>query len=199
MITRGPVFQIVPIDLSAAGSKEFNEGATIVSLVRAEDASGSLFLDAKVMLNLGDIAGDDIPMSINTRIHLRKPTNVVRFSWDAQPGVKAFILISGDDGISIDSPPPKATIFSLSVNTVSTAAYAVGVAPVLVAAVSPARSSVIIQNRGLQPAYIGGSDVSVSTGIRVNPGEVMTLDKTAAALYAICAWAGGAVNVLVEK
>lgn len=187
MSTRGPIFNLIPINLTVAGSKDINASTSAVMLVRADDASGNLSLDAKVMVQLGDIMGDAIPMGVNCTAHLRDPTAMVRFTWEAQPGVTAYFLLSANDSLVVNSPPAKQMVVSSGGTAlVAAAAFVGGAAPTRLAAASAKRQSVTIQNLGSLEIYVGGVGVTSATGIMLNGGGgVMVIEKTTADIWAV--------------
>lgn len=59
------------------------------------------------------------------------------------------------------------------------------------------RRSVLLQNLGVLPVFIGGSDVTTLTGIRIDAGASIVLDLTAiATVYGISSGTGNSVRVM---
>ena len=196
---RGPSYQHFPIDLSTAGTKIINDGVSVITFVRAENQDGTLALDAKINIQVGDMSADVIPASVNTILKMSERVNAVTLSWAAQSGVTAWIMMAPDDKLIVHAPPAKQLVTSSVASGLTVSAVSVGTAVVLLAASVTSRQSVVIQNNGANDIYLGGSGVTVATGLKVPAnGGNMTIDKTTAALYAISAVAGNDVRVLVE-
>lgn len=200
MISRGPVFSIVPIDLSVAGTQDFNKTASTVTFLRAIDSSGQQALDALVNVQLGDVISDAIPMGINATASLREPTGVVRFSWAAQPGVIAHFLLSADDNLVVTSPPAKQLVtqsfgVSLSMSNVNVGTVAAKLAPA-----NSARAKLTIRNNSAgNIIYMGKSSaVTAASGFPLAPGEAYTFDGTTAEVWGIASAAGTDVRVIQE-
>ncbi|MGE5476167.1 MAG: hypothetical protein ACM3Q1_05900 [Bacteroidales bacterium] len=200
MFSRGPSFQMIPIDLSVAGYKDWNENCSVVIFVRAEDSNRALALDARVGVQLGDVASAVVPAGINALFKLKQTVPLVRFSWEAQPGITAYFLVAADDQLMVHAPPARQLVTSAVGNNISTAAINVAsAAPVQLAAADGARQSVVIQNVGAADMYIGGSSVTAATGLRIAAnGGSYVVDKCTAAVWAITQAGAAEARVMVE-
>jgi hypothetical protein len=170
-----------------------------VIFVRAEDASGALALDARVDVQLGDIASHAVPAGINALFKLAQPTSVIRFTWAAQPGVTAWFILANDNSLMVHSPPARQLVTSAVGTAVSSAAVNVGTAATLIAASGGTRQSLVVQNLGSTDLYIGGAGVTVATGLKVPMnGGTMVIDKSTAAIYGVVAVGTADVRILAE-
>lgn len=200
MYTRGAIFQMVNLDLSTAGSRDFNSAASVVIFVRAEDAAGGLALDARVDVQLGDIASQAIPAGVNALFKLRSATQMVRFSWAAQPGVTAYFLVSAGDELMVHAPPARQIVTQAMGTTVAAGQFAVGnVVAVEVAPATASRQKVTIRNASASATvYLGAAAVTAATGFPLAPGDAYTVEGTTADVWAIADMAGADVRVLTE-
>lgn len=82
-------------------------------------------------------------------------------------------------------------------NWYANGAVVIGVAAAAVVAARNLRRSVLIQNNSSYDIYVGGSDVTVSTGVKLCPGGDMTIYGKGA-IYGISATAGCDVRYLEE-
>lgn len=195
---RGPAFQIVTLDLTAAGSETFFAQAQQVTFVRAVDSSGVLALSALVNVKLGIASPQIIPASVNTLVKLQNPVNAVVFSWAAQPGVTATFMVSPDEQVMVHAPPAEQLVTTSIGTTLATTAATVGTSAVQIAPAS-LRQSLVIVNNGGSAIYVGGSGVTAATGVPVPAnGGVLVLDKTTAAVYAVAASGSNDVRVMTE-
>lgn len=199
MFARGPIFSLVPIDLSQAGTKDFNEACSVVIFVRAEDAAGALALDAKVGVQLGDIASAAVPAGVNAFFKLARPTSLVRFTWDAQPGVTAYFIVAADDALMVHAPPARQLVTQAMGAALSVNAYSVGVGAIQVAAASATRQKVTVRNNSAAATvYVGPDSVTSATGFPLGPGEAYTFEGTTADVYALSSAVSTDVRVVVE-
>lgn len=200
MISRGPVFSIVPIDLSAAGAQDFNKTASTVTFLRALDVSGQQALDALVNVQLGDVISDAIPMGINATASLREPTGVIRFTWAAQPGITAYFLLSADDNLTVTSPPAKQLVTQSFGSTLSASPLSVGTAAVQLAPANSARAKLSVRNNSTtNTLYLGATNaVTTANGFPLAAGEAYTFDGTTAAVWGIASAASTDVRVMQE-
>lgn len=200
MFAKGPVFQLVNIDLTIAGTKDFNDKTGVLIFVRAEDAGKAEVLGAKVNVMLGDITADVLPMTSNTIIRCRAPVGMLRFTWDAQPGVTAYILLSVNDDVMIQSPPSRQLVTSASSNVLTASAITVGTAAGLASAASATRQKLtLINNSAAAKVYLGAdATVTAANGFPLPPGGGFTFEGTTAAVWAISDTAGADVRILAE-
>lgn len=199
MISRGPVFSIINIDLSAAGTQDFNKTASTITCIKAVYQSGELALDASVNVQLGDVMSDRIPMGINSTATLREPTGLVRFSWAAQPGVTAYFLLSADDALTVTSPPAKQLVTQAMGGSLTNYAMSVGTAAVKLADAKASRQKLSVRNNSVSSViYIGTNGVTVANGFPIGAGEGYTFEGTTAELWAVATSAGTDVRLMVE-
>lgn len=200
MFAKGPVFQLLPLDLSSAGTQDFNDKTGVLIFVRAEDASGAEVLGAKVMAMLGDVTEDQLPMTSNTIIRCKTPVGMVRFSWAAQPGVKAYILMAVDDSVMVQSPPSKQLVTQSAASTVTASAASVGTSAAQVAASNGARQKLTVRNNSSSAKVYVGQDntLTTSNGFPLGPGEGFTFEGTTAAIWAISDTASTDVRIMSE-
>lgn len=191
-------YQLIPIDLTTAGSKTVNFECDRIHFVKALNA-GVVDLDALINVKLSeDNTADLIPLSVNNGIEGFTQRFVV--TWAAQSGTIAYLFCSNAQ-YRVTSPPTKQIVTSSIGSTLAQAAVAVAdSAAVLLAAASGTRQSVTIQNLGTSEIFIGNNAVVPADGLKVAANGSFTLDKTTAALYAICDTGGTAdVRVLIES
>lgn len=200
MFAKGPVFQLIPIDLSQAGSKDFNDKTGVLIFVRAEDAGGAEVLGAKVMVMLGDVTTDQLPMTSNTIIRCRVPVSMLRFSWAAQPGVTAYILASVNDDVMVQSPPSRQLVTQSVSSSLAAVTVSVGTSASQVAAASNTRQKLTVRNNSTAAKVYLGSDATVSTanGFPIGAGEGFTFEGTTASIWAISDTAATDVRILAE-
>ncbi len=197
MQTRGPIVQVVPIDLSAAGKKTINDAVTHITFVKALDQSGAQALGAALNIALGDVAADSFPCSVNTIIQTRNPVSPIVVTWAAQPGITAYLALS-QDGVAIHAPPTTQLVTQAVGSTISAAQATVGTAAAQIVS-GGSRQSVMIQNNGTADLYVGDSTVTTGTGFKVPAnGGVLTVDKTTAAIYGVVASGTTDVRMLTE-
>jgi len=117
-----PNYGIFPIVLTVAGSMDMPVIGTRIAMVTAISgatftnvagvtilAGGTVAPSSIVNVQVGKALGDPIPFSVNTKISVEDAFDFVRFSWAAQPGVTAFMLIDDDRagaGVFVDAPSP---------------------------------------------------------------------------------------------
>ncbi|OAN44002.1 hypothetical protein A6A04_08965 [Paramagnetospirillum marisnigri] len=197
---KGPTFQIVPVDLSSAGSKDFNDLAGVISFIRAEDASGAEVLGAKVNVMLGDVVMDSVPMTTNCIIRARQPVPMIRFTWAAQPGVTAYLLVAPNEDLMISAPPSRQLVTQSVSSVLSAVAVTVGTSAVQAAASSSTRQKLTVRNNSTAAkVYLGSSNaVTTASGFPLGPGEGFTFEGTTAAIWAISDTAGTDVRVMAE-
>lgn len=200
MFAKGPVFQLVPIDLSVAGEKDFNDLTGVLIFVRAEDAGGAEVLGAKVSVMLGDVAADMLPMTSNTVIRCRQPVNMLRFVWTAQPGITAFILCAANDDVMVQAPPSRQLVTSAVSSSLSAVAMSVGVSASQLAPAAGTRQKLTVMNNSSSDTiYLGStSAVTALTGFPLGGGAGFTFEGTTAAVWAISDVAGTDVRILTE-
>lgn len=202
MLSKRPSFQLFPIDLSVAGSQIINELTGMVQFVRAEYQSGAgLALLAKVNVQLGDVASDPLPASVNTTIVLDDPQPCVILSWAAQPGVTAFFAFARDKKMMIHSPPAMQLVVQSSGSALGISKTAVGISAGQIDAGGTIQTRTIRNtSTSSQIIYLGNdATVTAATGYPINPGEAITLSSTSAPVFAIASAAGGEVRILTEK
>ncbi|BAE51214.1 hypothetical protein [Paramagnetospirillum magneticum] len=197
---RGPIFQLVPIDLSSAGSKTFHDVAGVVSFVRAEDTGKAEVLGAKVSVMLGDVVMDQVPLTTNSIIRIRKTVSLCKFTWDAQPGVTAYILVAPDEDVMIHSPPSRQLVTQSMASALAASAASIGTSAALVAAANGSRQKLTVKNNSASATIYLGADNAVTTasGFPLGPGEGFTFEGTTGAVYAIASAAGTDVRILAE-
>lgn len=199
MFARGPVYQLLAIDLSVAGSKPFNDTVGLVQFTRAVDQSGALALDAKLNLTFGDVGTDPIPLSINSIVRVRQTVPIISFDWTAQPGVTAYILIAANDDVVVQSPPARQMVTQAMGSAVSALAVTVGTVATVLAASSTTRQKASVRNNSTTATlYLGDATVTTATGFPLGPGEGFTFEGTTAAIYGIASAAGTDARVMVE-
>src|SRR5712692_9453991 len=117
-----PNYGIFPIDLTTAGQMDMPIIGTRVAMVTAISgptyafvagtkilAGGTVAPNTIINVQIGKALGDPVPFSINTKISVDDAFEFVRFSWAAQNGVTAFMLVDDDRagaGVFIDAPSP---------------------------------------------------------------------------------------------
>src|SRR5216683_816145 len=97
-----PNYGIFPIDLTTAGQMDMPIIGTRVAMVTAISGPTYAFVAGTKILAGGTVAP-------NTKISVDDAFEFVRFSWAAQNGVTAFMLVDDDRagaGVFIDSPSP---------------------------------------------------------------------------------------------
>ncbi len=192
-------YKVIPVPLDVAGSRDFAYLGDFLLFQDARRQDGSQELDAAVNVRIGRDGVDFARWRLNNKLRGRFDSFMLQ--WDAQPGVTAYIYVAAGEGatlLGLDSPPPKQIITTALGNGIATAAVSVTTSATLLAAADSARQSALIQNNGGADIYIGGSGVTTSSGIKVEAGSSLTLDKTTAAIYGIAASGSQNARVLTE-
>ncbi len=117
-----PNYGIYPINLTLAGSMDMPIVGTRIAMVTALSgatftsvagvsilAGGTVAPNTIVNVQVGRALGDPVPFSVNTKISVDEAFEFVRFSWAAQNGVTAFMLVDDDRagaGVFVDAPSP---------------------------------------------------------------------------------------------
>lgn len=188
---------ILRIPLDTAGQYMIEQGFGYVHVFAFVDASGIEKLDGKIEVSFSVSEDDFIPMLYNNRVAWKADRGRIR--WAAQAGTTAIVGIASDPReFAADTPNPKQLVVSSGGTTLAAAAVTVGTVAVVVSAANTLRQSVTIQNLGSVPIYVGPSGVTTASGVAVQAGEAITLDKQTAAVYAISGTAGQDVRVLTE-
>lgn len=187
--------QKIEIPMTVAGLQTINLQGDRFKFLHAVNASGVIDVDAKIEVSMGAAGDEWMPMYADSEIEGFSDRWKVR--WVAHSGLTAIIVISRA-GYRVSAPPTKQLVTSSIGTQLSSAAVTVGTSAVVVAAASSSRQSVVIQNKGSVPIYLGGSAVTTATGIEVAAGAAFTIDKTTAAVYAISGSAGQDVRVMIE-
>ncbi len=80
--------------------------------------------------------------------------------------------------------------------SIVTTSVTVGVSRVRLGAPGPGRRSVIVYNNGSVTVYLGGSDVTTTTGLPLPAGTPYSADLASADLYAIAASGTADIRVM---
>ena len=201
MLSRGPVFQVIAIDLSADGTKVINDLVSTVQFVRAEYASGALALLTRVNVQMGDVGADVLPTGINTTINAQTPTPCVTFSWSAQPGVTAYFMLAYGRELMVHSPPASQLVTQSMGANLTAVKTTAGIAATKIDAGGTVQTRTIRNNSatGGPIVYLGGdATVLASSGYPLAPGEVITLSGTSSAVWAIATAVGADIRIMTE-
>ncbi len=192
-------YKVIPVPLDAAGSRDFAYLGDFLLFQDARRSDGSQELDAAINVKIGRDGVDYARWRLNNK--LRGRFDSFTLQWEAQAGVTAYIYVAAGDGatlLDLDSQPPKQIITTALGSQISTAAVTVTTSVTLLAAADSTRQSAIIQNNGSGDIYVGGIGVTTSSGVKVEAGTSITLDKTTAAIYAIAASGNQNTRILTE-
>lgn len=122
-----------------------------------------------------------------------------RLFWNNTPGVFAFVTVSQNSQLFEDDTPNPIQSFTQSVGTImNTAAVTITIAATLIRAANANRQSVVLRNKGANTIYIGNSGVTTASGQFINPNDVLTIDRSTAAIYGIVAAATEELRYLEE-
>lgn len=190
-------FSKFEIDMTAAGSQTIGtQGSFLV--IQDMRNGGALDLSGYIRVRPeSQTEHDFITMSLNHSIE--GAFDRVELQWDAQPGVVASVVITEGDKMRIGAPPARQLVTSAVATGLDQAVVAVDDAGALLAAADGARQSVTIFNLAGDTIYIGNASVTDADGMPVAEGQGFVVDKTTAAVYAVCATGESAsVRVLVE-
>ncbi len=186
----GPVeYAAFSIDLSSAGSEVISQRIGLFAFIRAEDSGGTLQLDAKIEVALGDETDDFFPMSVGQRVKA-EGLDKITIKWDAQASVvKADFFTSIDPALVDLVPEPAAKLIVGSTkidvgNTITSVAdvVLVGLAATQILAAKTTRREAIITNlaANIRTMRIADSNAAAARGIPLAPGETIILTTTAA-------------------
>lgn len=179
-------YTLWPIPMDEAGSIDIRVPGEYAVFQDAKRQDGSQELDAFLRIKIGTDGVDAPVFRLNSKID--GAFDALRVSWDATPGVTAYIYIARGPGLlRIEAPPPKQIVSTAFGSSLATAAVTVGTSATLLAAANSARQSVLIQNNGTADIYVGGASVTTANGIKVEAGGSVAIDKTSAAVYGIAA------------
>src|SRR5260370_10753813 len=117
-----PNYGIYILNLTAQGQMDLPIVGTRIAMVTALSgatfanvagvsviASGTVAPSTIVNVQIGKALGDPVPFSVNTKVSVDESFEFVRFSWAAQPGVSAVMLVDDDRagaGVLVDAPSP---------------------------------------------------------------------------------------------
>jgi len=104
---------------------------------------------------------------------------------------QAVVLYVGD-GTQASSAKVGGAVQIAQAGTIAASVVNVGSAPTLLCGASVTRRAVRFQNLGGEAVYLGPSNVTVSTGIRLDPGAIWIEDNGAAAAWYAVAVTGPA-------
>lgn len=195
-------YGMLNIPLTTAGQTEFSFDADFWAFADAQNADGSQNLSALIEVKFGKDNSDQwVPFRINNAFDGKADKIAVR--WAAQAGITAKLFHSrtarddqgGMQKLRLITPPPRQLVTSAVGTTLQHAGVTVTTSPTLISAANAARQSLMLQNNSGTYLYLGGSSVSVSNGLYIAPYQIITLDKTTAAVYGIVS--GGTANVRV--
>ncbi|MCL6577989.1 MAG: hypothetical protein K6T73_01200 [Candidatus Bathyarchaeota archaeon] len=74
-------------------------------------------------------------------------------------------------------------VYTTTSSSITADQVVVGESATVIVQANANRRSVIIRNQGSTDMYIGGSEVTSSTGLLIKPDEAIVLDRTTAAIY----------------
>lgn len=204
MIPRGAEISIFRIPLDVAGQTVLRQVTGYFHLWQFErSATGGISLDGQVTACFGSqaTADDAIPFAYNSRMQFRPPVELVTLRWEAQPGLRAVIVVSpSPDALEASNIPARQLVFQGQATAIAT-----GVAPVTTATTQliPAnafRQRLIVQAPVTNPAtVVVGEDLAVTLadGIQIEPGGSLVLTSSAA-LFGL-AGAAGQLRWLEER
>jgi hypothetical protein len=199
---QNPQYTVVPIDLSTAGKMTINQAGDVLHV--AEVLNGSaLALDVPVKVQPiyegGGSEDDAINLYMGNRIRASSRSFVVL--WDAHAGHTArLVLTRGVQAIDLDTTPPVRLQAGAAGGSIAQAAVSVGTTATLLSAANASRKSVVLQNLGSSPVYLGGASVTTANGVEIaGGGGAIVVDKTTAALYGIVSAGTSDVRVLTES
>jgi len=112
------------------------------------------------------------------------------------PTTGQTVEFDGTNFVPTDFPPTVVTL-STFVNTEVTLTTA-STAYLLPATEMTDRKAIVVYNKSANDVYLGGSGVTTTTGLLLSPDTSITLNISSS-LYAICATASTAINVLEMK
>ena len=194
-----PAYTVIPINLENAGFVDIFQQGDVLH-VGAILSGSALALDVPLYVK----AAEDIDSADEIRLYygnrIRAASKGFRVRWDSQPGVTAeLILTSGINAVDLDTAPPVRLNTGASGGSIDADAVSVTSTAGVVVAANASRKSVIIQNLGSAPIFIGGSTVADSDGLKVDPGQSLTVDNTTAAIYGVTASGTADVRYLEES
>ncbi len=191
-------YNVIPIDLTVAGSYKLSLFSGVLRMVRAVDSVGALALTALVQVKLGDNEGDYIPIGFGNAVF--GFDTELNLKWDAQPGVTAYFFRSSEPTIAdVDATPPaQLVVGSLASSAVASAGVVGVVAGVLVAA-NASRKMLTIYNNGTVDIFLGvDNTVTVANGLLVAPGKSYNTEQYSGAFWAISSLAAQDARIFEE-
>lgn len=197
MADKNANYEVFRIDLSTAGTQWIERAFNFLRVVGYEDASGAEILTGKMSIVFGRSDAEAIPVRVNAG--LKGNGDVARLTWAAQAGVYAIVVASQGD-LTIDTPPSRSLVSTAGGTSIRTVATTATTTATIVSNVA-GRISVILRNDGSTDCFVGGSTVTATgtnKGMLLAAGETMTLDKSTAAVYAICASGSTSIVALEE-
>ncbi len=176
---------VFPIDLSTAGSQTIKQFSGVLRIIQMADSAGALDLTGVINVRTGHTKGPLIPLRMNNAIMGEAERDLV-LSWAAQSGVIATILITPNvNTFDVDADPPVQLVTGSLASTFTADNIDVLTTATLIAAANTSRQSITIWNNGAEDIFLGGSGVTIATGLLLSSGAGITFDKTTAALYGI--------------
>jgi hypothetical protein len=189
-------YSITPIPLTVAGGIELHQEGDYLAFLSALDASGAPSLDARLDVAFGRVADDYAPFFPNSKAKGYFPK--VRIKWAAQAGLTAYIYISREPALQVETPPAKQLVTSAIASGFSHGAVSVGTVATLIKAANSNRQALTVQNLSPGDVYLGGATVTVANGLRLSPGELRLIEKNTGAVYGIVASGTADVRYMEE-
>jgi hypothetical protein len=186
------------IDLTTAGSETISGEYTAAFFKRAVNAAGSRALDALLQVRFGQNATASFPWEYADKIVSGTGWDEITFSWEAQSGVTATIVLASSNELLLEGEPPASLAVGDLASTITAAAVTAGVSEVSAAAANSSRKLLTIQNNGSVDVYIGPTGVTTSSGLKIAAGGSYSTENSTAAYFVISGTASQNCRILEE-
>ena len=184
--------------LTTAGSETIKGKFTAAFFKRATDAAGSRALDALLQVRFGQNATASFPWEYADKIVSKAGWEEITFSWEAQIGVTAIVVLASSDELLLEGEPPASLAVGDLASSITAAAVTVGTSEVSLAAANSSRKLLTIQNNGSVDVYIGPTGLTTSTGLKVAAGGSYSTENSTAQYFGISGTASQNCRVLEE-
>jgi hypothetical protein len=204
MIPRSAEISVFRIPLDVAGESLLRQRTGYFHLWQFENiADGTISLDGQISAVFGSLAtvDDAVPFGYNSRVQFRPPVDQVNMRWNAQPGIRAVVLVSfNPDALEASNIPARQLVFQGQAPTLTTQAATVGTVAAQVIPANSFRQRLVIQAPSGNAAHviIGPSGVTLGSGVILEPGGVLVLNSSAA-IFAISSLAGQGLRIMEER
>lgn len=203
MIPSGPEITVYRIPLDADGQTLIRQRVGYFHLWQFENsADGTVNLSGQMTAVFGGQATQDdgVPLSYNSRVQFRPTVDLVTLRWNAQPGIRAVIVMSASaDALEANNIPARQLVFQGQSPRIATGVQSVSTSRTQLVPANSFRQRLIVQAPVTNPATVvlGDNTVTLANGLQIEPGGSLVL-TTSAPIFGLSASAGGFIRWMEE-